>query len=83
MAKKYVKKPILIEAVQWTGDNRAEILNFCNQGYFEYDNEFCHLYIKTLEGNMSANPGDFIIKGVRGEFYPCAKDIFEETYEEV
>ena len=83
MAKKYVKKPIPIEAVQWTGGNRAEILNFCNQAYFEYDNEFCHLYIKTLEGNMSANPGDFIIKGVRGEFYPCAKEIFEETYEEV
>ena len=83
MAKKYVKKPIPIEAVQWTGGNRAEILNFCNQSCFEYNNELCHLYIKTLEGNMSANPGDFIIKGVRGEFYPCAKDIFEETYEEI
>lgn len=90
MLKKYVKKPIPIEAIQWTGSNRAEIANFCNQARFEYEDdggwkdkqEFPTLYIITLEGKMKANNGDWIIKGVRGEFYSCAKDIFEETYDE-
>ncbi len=83
MAKRYVKKSIPIEAVQWTGGNRAEILNFCNQAYFEYDNEFCHLYIKTLEGNMSANPGDWILHGNHNDYWPVKKEIFEATYEEI
>lgn len=90
--KKYIKKPIPIEAVQWTGGNRAEIANFCNQAHFIYHDTawkagvtgvFVQLVIHTLEGDMTANQGDWIIKGVRGEFYPCAKDIFETTYEEV
>lgn len=81
--KKYVKKPIPIEAVQWTGMNRAEIANFTHDARFTYNDMDVELYIHTLEGDMHANPGDYIIKGVRGEFYPCARDIFEETYMEV
>ena len=81
--KKYVNKPIPIEAVQWTGMNRAEIANFTHDARFTYNDMDIELYIHTLEGDMHANPGDYIIKGVRGEFYPCAQDIFEETYMEV
>lgn len=91
MPKKYVKKPIPIEAVQWTGSNRAEIANFCHQARFIYHDAaweagvagvVVQLVIHTLEGDMTAQQGDWIIKGVHGEFYPCAKDIFEETYDE-
>ena len=88
MIKKYMKKPVIIEALQWTGMNRAEMMNFCHDAKLNYsgDNEASievELFIQTLEGDMHANKGDYIIKGVRGEFYPCARDIFEETYEEV
>ena len=80
---KYRKKPVVVEAVQWTGNNKVEILEFTketrgrhrisyNTGYFE---------IETLEGVMRANVGDWIIKGVKGEFYPCRPDIFAATYE--
>ena len=77
---KYKKKAVVIEAVQWTGDNLSEILEFTNHlGIQVQDNE---LYIETLEGRMHASENDWIIKGVHGEFYPCKPDIFEETYEE-
>lgn len=84
MIKKYVKKPIPIEAVQWLGANVSEILNFCHKAEIKYSNDvpFTFLYINTLEGQMAAQQGDYIIKGIHGEFYPCAKDIFEESYEE-
>lgn len=77
--KKYVKKPIPIEAVQWDGSNQDEIAAFCGATAVIEDGK---LSIHTLEGVMRARIGDFIIKGVRGEFYPCEKSIFEETYEE-
>lgn len=86
MSKVYVKKPVMIHALQWTGMNRAEIMNFCHDARFIYDENNpinVKLIIHTLEGDMYAKQGDYIIKGVRGEFYPCARDIFEETYEEV
>lgn len=76
---KYRKKSVTIEAVRWTGDNRKEIHDFCSNAYMVD----CALYIKTLEGVYIARVGDYIIKGVHGEFYPCKPDIFEETYEEV
>lgn len=77
---KYRKKPIVVEAIQYTGDNLLEIMKFCGEGKTLFD--YC-LYIATLEGNMRVNIGDYVIKGVRGEFYPCEKSIFEETYEVV
>ena len=83
MIKKYTKKPIPIEALQWTGDNFFEISEFCISGTRPIHAIDGLLEIQTLEGNMLANNGDYIIKGVRGEVYPCKEDIFLETYEEV
>jgi len=76
---KYRKKPVEIDAIQWTGDNKLEIFDFCNMSYIN-DQE---LRIQTLEGSMIASVGDYIIKGVMGEFYPCKPDIFEMTYEKI
>lgn len=83
--RKYVKKPVVIEAVQWTGDNRREIFDFCTLSYFNTDFETgnLNLMIQTLEGTMEASVGDYIIKGIKGEFYPCKPDIFALTYDEV
>ena len=83
MIKRYVKKPIPVEAVQWNGINADEIADFSKDAFFECDETTgITLFIRTLEGNMKARIGDYIIKGVRGEFYPCEKAIFEETYNE-
>jgi hypothetical protein len=78
--KKYRKKPVVIAAMQWTGENREAIKSWCGASDWLYVPE---LVIPTLEGSMSALPGDWIIKGVKGEFYPCKPDIFAATYEEV
>ena len=77
---KYRKKPVVIEAVRWQGDNLSEIQAFYKPDDILVGNQ---IQITTLEGIMSANIGDFIIKGVKGEFYPCKPDIFEATYEPV
>ena len=77
---KYRKKPVVIEAIQWTGNNEEEILDFC-QGKSSYTAENNEITINTLEGIMYASCGDFIIKGVHGEFYPCKPEIFAKTYE--
>lgn len=79
MIKLYVKKPVIITAVQYTGNNVNEIVEFIGKRNIDYGD---HLRIKTLEGEMIANIGDFIIRGVKGEFYPCKPDIFNETYKE-
>ena len=86
MVKKYTKKkPVTVEAVQWTGDNRKDIWDFCTLAYFNTDFETgdLHLMIQTLEGTMEASVGDYIIKGIKGEFYPCKPDIFLLTYDPV
>ena len=85
MMRKYVKKPVTVEAVQWTGDNRKDIWDFCTLAYCNTDFETgdLHLMIQTLEGVMEASVGDYIIKGIKGEFYPCKPDIFHLTYDEV
>ena len=78
---KFRKKPIVIEAVQWTGENRDEILAFsdgCDRTPI-FDEH--GLTIPTLEGTHFANVWDWIIKGVHGELYPCKPNIFAETYE--
>ena len=79
MIATYVKKPVVIEACQWTGDNVEEIKKFV-EPIAEYLEDEQVILIHTLEGDMKANVGDYIIKGVKGEFYPCKSDIFEETY---
>lgn len=82
--KRYVKKPIPVEAIQFTGDNIEEIWDeFSAAHVYGPVEDDPNAYILTLEGRMRCNIGDYIIRGVRGELYPCAKDIFEETYEEV
>jgi hypothetical protein len=83
MAQKFKKKPVVIEAVQWTGQNQFEIMNFCKTCYLTSSGTVKDLYIDTLEGDMLANEGDYIIKGVAGEFYACKPDIFALTYENV
>jgi len=78
----YMKKPVIIEAVQYLGEeNIHECLDFCNA--IGYDPESNGYYIHTLEGDMKISKNDFIIKGINGEFYPCKPDIFYKTYEEV
>jgi len=79
----YRKKPVVIQAVQWTGENNIEILNFCSTCYITSSGKSKDLIVSTLEGDMSAAVGDYIIKGVKGEFYPCREDIFDLTYETV
>jgi len=78
----YRKKPVVIEAIQWTGDNFDELERFTdNSSLVKFFNH--ELFIYTLEGKMHASVGDYIIKGVEGEFYPYNPDIFEKTYEKV
>ena len=81
---KYRKKPIVIEAIQWLGNNFGEIVYAfpeCSGSWLIYNDD--ELIINTLEGNMIASIGDYIIKGIKGEFYPCKPDIFEASYEAV
>ncbi len=83
--KTYVKKPVKIEAIIWTGKLTKPVREFLKSGNcskIRYINN-CDLYIETLEGEMKCSLGDYIIKGVKGEFYPCKPDIFKQTYEEV
>lgn len=83
---KYRKKPIVIEAMQFTNEMKDRVYNWVECG-----NKFASsdgagnptLIIPTLEGEMTASLGDWIIKGINGEFYPCKPDIFEATYEAV
>lgn len=79
---KYRKKPIVIDAVQWNGKNIEQVLSF-TRGIAQYETNHNILAIETLEGVLQASIGDYIIKGVKGEFYPCKPEIFEATYEEV
>ncbi len=78
----YRKKPVVIEAMQYNG-NAADIITWAQQNHQTITGGFGELQILTLEGTMTAITGDWIIKGVKGEFYPCKPDIFEATYEAV
>ena len=77
---KFRKKPVVIEAVLWNGENIDEIAAFMKWRNFEHDKRN-GLIIRTLEGQHIATVGDYIIKGVAGEFYPCKPDIFAATYD--
>jgi hypothetical protein len=83
---KYKKKPVIIEAIQYNGENIRDIVKFIGGGTTETEEMINGRWVKsisinTLEGTMKATNGDYIIKGVKGEFYPCKPDIFSETYE--
>ena len=90
----YRKKPVTIDAIQWTGENLHEVICFTDgppdiksdhagMRWEEYKALVARdgLKIFTLEGVMNASPGDWIIRGIKGELYPCKPDIFELTYE--
>lgn len=79
---KYIKKPVQINAVQWTGDNLAELAKFTHGDFYQevVDQGTSFATVKTLEGVHIAMDNDFIIKGVNGEHYPCKPDIFKKTY---
>ena len=80
----YRKKPLVVEALQWTGFNLDEVIGFCpviQVGTELLVDRFPELFIRTLEGEMHVSLNDFIIKGVRGEFYACRPDVFWETYD--
>lgn len=77
---KFRKKPVVVEAFQWKGDAAQAFLDtigFAKEITVDGDS----LFIKTLEGTMEASKGDWIIRGVQGELYPCKPNIFEQTYE--
>ena len=91
---KYRKKPVVIDAIQWTGENLRQIIAFTDgppetrtihagMMWEQYEALVAKngLKLVTLEGAMLAAPGDWIIRGVAGEFYPCKPDIFAATYE--
>lgn len=93
---KFRKKPVEVEAIQWNGDNLKEVIDFTGihpmyskwfESFEQYEShvktEGSTFKIFTLEGTMTANVGDWIIRGVSGEHYPCKPDIFEKTYEKV
>ncbi len=86
---KYRKKPVIIEAVQFDGTEECfdRIHTWAGKGEVVYTfqgmNNLPYMWIKTLEGDMRCVLGDWIIKGVNGEFYPCKPDIFLKTYEPV
>ncbi len=78
---KYRKKPIVVDAIQWTGHNTKEAMEFVGtDNIIAYTTYF---EIKRIEGNLKVSEMDWIVKGVKGEFYPCKPDIFKETYEKV
>lgn len=81
MAPQYIKKSVIVEALVWDG-NEDSMQEFLGELFLIIDHHE-RLRIDTLEGIMWANLGDFIIKGVKGEFYPCKPDIFELTYDRV
>jgi len=90
---KFRKKPVVIEARQLNGENLFDIMRWIDEGNvrakeWTWDTDEStmpfperHFFIETLEGDMKAEDGDWIIKGVKGEFYPCKPDIFELPYE--
>lgn len=79
--QKYRKKPVVIEAIEFTGSNAKEVANWVQDHGHRALGDPDGVTIITLEGNMLARPGWWIIKGVQGEFYPCDPEIFAKTYE--
>lgn len=78
---KYRKKPVVIEAIHFYM-NYQDVIKFCPTAQLQVSDDLnTRFIIPTLEGDHIANKGDYIIKGVKGEFYPCKPDIFEMTYE--
>jgi hypothetical protein len=83
-AHRFRKRPVVIEAVRFTGDNWRECCAFLGDDEYPEDTDTpLFLDIHTLEGTMTCDLGDWIIRGIKGECYPCKPDVFAETYEPV
>ena len=82
---KYRKKPVVIEAIQWTGKNYAELQEFTIYDFYRKDVDFgtTDATIKTLEGEFRVAQFDWVIKGIKGEHYSCKPNIFKATYEKL
>ena len=81
MIEQFVKKPIIVEAIQWTGKNEYDVMKFVGSHCFLVNRgDTKELIINTLEGDHHASVNDWIVKGVKGEFYPVKPDIMEQTY---
>ena len=78
---KFRKKPVVIDAIEWNGQNKDEVRQFATNAVLFFNNKHEEVVIETLEGNMTASKHDWIIRGVKGEYYPCKPDVFERTYE--
>jgi hypothetical protein len=78
---KFRKKPVVIEAMQLTLDSAQRVRDFCGGILFDQSPMPPCIAIRTLEGVMRADLGDWVIRGVKGEFYPCKPDVFAATYE--
>jgi hypothetical protein len=87
MAQQYIKKPLVIEAVQYDGNFRClDVFSINEVGNFKLGKEedgSSYLLIPTLEGDIKCSKLDYIIRGIKGEYYPCKPDIFELTYEKI
>ena len=81
--RKYIKRPLEIEAIQFFTENIEQAISFLGDFPYKYVASESILILSTLEGDMLVRYGDFIIKGIYGEFYPCKPDIFKDTYQEV
>lgn len=84
MIKTYVKKPVEVQAIEYTEENKTEIFNWfnrMNQDYGLQENS-SSIFIPTLEGEMELTLGNYLICGIQNEFYPCKADIFEASYQE-
>ena len=87
---KYVKKPVVIDAIQITRENIDDVIDFVSSkdsvivpSFVDFEKTTPIYFIHTLEGVMRACVGDWIIKGIKGEFYPCKPDIFNATYKPI
>ena len=90
---KYKSKPVVIEAIQWTGRNLSDILAFCPiiKGTIVVEQPWeagkespgLNMTVHTPSGVCGVEVGDYIVKGIGGEFYSCKPDIFEQAYKEV
>ncbi|WP_241576628.1 hypothetical protein [Rosenbergiella collisarenosi] len=80
---KYRKKPVVIDAIQWTGKNLDECKLFTGDNFYGHVPDLREIIVKTSNGPYVVSANDYIIKGIQGEFYPCKPDIFAATYEAV
>ena len=81
--KKYKKKPVVIEALQFDSENVSEMINFIGAFPHEYFHDKGLIIIHTLEGEHNVRHGDYVVRGIYDEYYPVKPDIFKDTYEQV